>query len=671
MEKVIKTLEISKDEDVLLILTSLLKDLLKDSLEVRNYFLKLLGFESMFLLLSTQWEDEKKNLTFLQNWFSIIYNSIQSKENRVYLERNMSKLSSRGEILDHCYNENSLLLVIHGFLGLSVQNQDIFQKTGTNLLTQQPVIIADAFFYDYLLSIVQRLHQKNLYLDVILQFLLYTSKVINFSSNNRILLSYCNSLKYIILMVNNLETPISFEQQPGSKDILSNTLALLAKELAIVGMSSEDLRLSLTLIMEKKQSNSFLRDLLLHTISHGNTPAYFQLEPFVDSASGRIAIGDYGRTAPPQTGYSFLAWINVSKYDKKNDIPIFTMVDNFGHERLSIFIDKETRCMFVRTVKSLVKLGNSIVPEKTWVHLAIVHQKPMLTASYAYFYINGVQVCVEKCSYMGQPGSITSVKTFIGSFSHLPTKDAMYSLKIGPVYFIGEYLMDAQTISIIHDIGFEYTGNWQGSWAAYLVGNEKLQKQASKIIDEELNSPIFNQLATFAMSPSKGNQTHHLDIPEENFWLSICAQNHIENISRLTLDELLKKNDDNETINRQNIIFNGGHAKNDCKTCKYATIEGSIISVCPKRIIEGVWTLGGCAILLRLVEDSESTEDMHKNLSILAGCVNNSWRNLADMERGQLYEILSFILRSKKHLLTIASLDVLLSLVGKSIDNSK
>jgi hypothetical protein len=186
LEKVIKTLEISKDEDVLLILTSLLKDLLKDSLEVRNYFLKLLGFESMFLLLSTQWEDEKKNLAFLQNWFSIIYYSIQSKENRVYLERNMSKLSSRGEILDHCYNEDSLLLVIHGFLGLSVQNQDIFQKTGTNLLTQQPVIIADAFFYDYLLSIVQRLHQKNLYLDVILQFLLYTPNSNPKTNNNRI-----------------------------------------------------------------------------------------------------------------------------------------------------------------------------------------------------------------------------------------------------------------------------------------------------------------------------------------------------------------------------------------------------------------------------------------------------------------------------------------------------
>jgi hypothetical protein len=48
---------------------------------------------------------------------------------RIYLKKYMSKLSS----MEHCSNENSLLLVIHGFLGLSGQNQDIFQMTGTKI----------------------------------------------------------------------------------------------------------------------------------------------------------------------------------------------------------------------------------------------------------------------------------------------------------------------------------------------------------------------------------------------------------------------------------------------------------------------------------------------------------------------------------------------------------
>jgi hypothetical protein len=41
------------------------------------------------------------------------------------------------------------------------------------------------------------------------------------------------------------------------------------------------------------------------------------------------------------------------------------------------------------------------------------------------------------------------------------------------------------------------------------------------------------------------------------------------------------------------------------------------------------------------------------------------------MEREQMYELLSFILKSKKNLITIDSLDIIMYLVGKSMDNSK
>lgn len=671
--KVIETLEISKDQSVLLLLTSLLKDLLKDSPEIQNHFRKLGGYERLFKMLFFKFEEAKQQ-EFLLNWFSTLFNSfLNNGESRSYIQLNLTKFEIESGLLEQCSNENAVSMIVHGLIGLASNKDEVFTNYSheRGVLNEAPGIICDTIFFDILLALMQQLQMKNRYSSIQLGTLQYTRELIAKSSNNRILLSYCKSLKYIIMMIDHLNNPVSFELQHQfyTKDSLSETLSLLAREVSILGMNSEELRLCLQLIMEKRPCKGFLQDLMLHTISHGNIPAYFQIEPDHENSSGRIVINDFGRAAPPQTGYSFLTWIHVSKFDKRHDIPIFTMVDNFGHERLSIFISKETRNIYVRTAKSLVKLGNYVVPEKQWTHLAIVHQKPMLTASYVYFYVNGVAVCIEKCSYMGQPGSLASVKTYIGSFSHMPTKEAQYSLKIGPIYFVGEHLMDAQTIAIIYDIGFEYTGNWQGSWAAYLVGNQKLQKQASKMMDEELNSPIFNQLATFAMSPSKVNQTHHLDIPEENFWLSICSQNHIENISQFAREELLQSDSTVDSLTK-NIVFNGGHAKGGCKTCKYASIEGAIISVCPKRIIEGVWTLGGCAILLRLVEDSESTEDLHKNLSILAGCVNNSWRNLADMERGQLYEILSFILKSKKQLLTIAALDVLLSLVGKSIDTS-
>jgi hypothetical protein len=45
---------------------------------------------------------------------------------------------------------------------------------------------------------------------------------------------------------------------------------------------------------------------------------------------------------------------------------------------------------------------------------------------------------------------------------------------------------------VAYEIGFEYSGNWQGTWEKYLVGNELLRSKAYEIADEESRTALGN-----------------------------------------------------------------------------------------------------------------------------------------------------------------------------------
>ncbi|KAJ3373009.1 hypothetical protein HDU91_001442 [Kappamyces sp. JEL0680] len=674
--QLVQTIEATTDPVVMITLIALLKDVLRGSGDTQNKFRKLRGFEALSKALHLPIPQDQA-VAFLKNWFTALFYSIADNDsNRAYIAENGKKLDLEGAFALQA-NGATFNLIIRGLFGISYHCRDIYQDYvdgDAELRFDATLPLVDTSLFSEIFSLLYNTRDNEGLVADRLTTVQKTLEIMGSSLKNRNLVSTSDILVPVIQMLAASKTTVVFESNQDTGDKITKSLVQLAKKITINGMSNNELRLSLTLILgnkpETQHCKGFLQDLILHTLRLGRTPDYFLFEPKVAASSGRIALDDFGRSVPPQTGYTLIGWFRLQRSDAEFDIPLLTIVDNTGQERLAIFVAKGTRHVHVRTLKGTTKLPDFVFPERIWTHIALVHHKPMLLGSTIDLLVNGNFVSTEKCSYWGHPGSISSIKTFIGSFADPASREAGYELHVGPTYFIGEYLMDVQTASIIYDIGFEYSGNWQGSWAAYMVGNKNLQKKSTKMIEEEGQSPIFNQLATFAMSPTKNHYTHHMEIPEETFWFSISARNCFSNLPRHTKRVLVDSiyGADIKSANH-NVVLNGGHSKNGSK-CSVGRIEGELIAICPRRIIEGVWTIGGCALLLRLVEDSATSEDLHKNLSILVGCVNNSWRNLAEMERGQMYEILSFLLKSKKSLITIASLDVILALVGKSLDSS-
>jgi hypothetical protein len=356
------------------------------------------------------------------------------------------------------------------------------------------------------------------------------------------------------------------------------------------------------------------------------------------------------KSFPPFSGYTFMAWVKVICFDCNQSIPIMGIVDQSGVQRLDISISAIDRKVDLNTFKSRCTFAESNIPENEWFHLAIVHQKPRLTASTASLFINGKLVQNHKCGYMGHPGTLETAKFYFGAISGFVKPQTKAQWCLGPSYMFEEVLIDQCNLEIIYNIGFEYNGSWQGSWSKYLVGNEILRRKSVEIATNELHSPL-GQLNFVLQQGKPSSMPLVLCVPEENIIFSLSANNVIWKCATRGVDSPFS-------------VFNGAKlAKNDNESA-YIYHSGTVQPINPQKLVDSIWKLGGSPILIKIIEDSSTSEELHRCLFILSESIKVSWRIASEMETCQYYEIVAMILRKKSSLLNIAIMDILIQLFG-------
>ncbi|KAJ2996554.1 hypothetical protein HDV02_006387 [Globomyces sp. JEL0801] len=687
---ILKALKTCGSIDLKIQLLQFLQDIIVDYPKIQVVIGNLQVFDGLQWAMESVSLDEAESdkvLLLFDGWFKTVLSLIQNCDQNEVLFKDFATEPIFFSTLQRIFDKIGPVVfegLFHLALDFKFYQVDPLNSNNQEINNSQAnaAVVKREYIFPIIINLLKDMEDETSSLTI--SVLNPISYLLNLNKQNQVAL--CNSaiLESLLLWITKLEGPIDFENthqlllnQGDNSQKLKYMLTKLLKQLTTMGMSDSALRICLSKVIGASKLTEPFRlyflDLILHTLSFGRSPCYFHFEPPHTGQPGRIVLEDYGRSFPPQGGYTFMAWIRVEKYDKLSDIDIMTIAEPNNTERLRVYIDRHRMGLTLKTLKGKCDVEGFVISEKAWYHIGIVHHKPLLSASSVEVYANGTLVFSDKCNYLGHPGSIPAVKTYLGSRPEISKNPGSYIFNLGPTYFIEETVLEAQSISVIYDIGFEYIGNWQGSWEPYLIGNNKLQSKSNKILEGEAGSPLFNQLATFALSPTKSQFVHLLGIPEDQFLFSVIAKNNLDYIPKTTLNELMSSKfaSDITSMKRKGIV-NGSNTKPTLSTEKstIGKIEGDVLTVCPKRIIEGIWTLGGCAILLKLVEESKSSEELHRTLSILVQSVIGSWRNLAEMERNQMYEILSFIIKSKKDLVTIATLDVILSLVGRSLDNS-
>ena len=624
------------------------------------------------LVLNKIFEDSSKRIELLKGWSELFKNSIKYSPMAAYsleLEFSQTQFWKNMAKMNDAQDFRILLQCIWN----TFTEESIFDA-------EQEQISSFTIFNTILLPVfIKLLHHYCIDYEIEVEIWLRTANLVFKDNLRNVTMAIKNKTLQPLLewIVDPLQfSTQEFEFTTGSnftarKRIAINVISIL-KELSEFGFTTENLRTCLADVLREDVSlypcKNMLLNLMLNAIRKEKNPCYFSICP--TNSFGYLKIEDFGRAFPPLGGYSITAWIRIQKYDNCV-IRILTILDDSTNEILAIEID-ENRKIVYRTRKGSVVYDKITVPEDTWIHLAFVHHKPVLTNSYVDIYTNGNFQGSFKCGYIGRPGSISPVMTMIGPHEKTESPSS-YILNIGPISMLAECILDAQKISIMCALGFDYTGNWQGSWSSYMVGNKQLESKSTKLIEEEVHSPILTQLATFTMSPGSSYHSHMLEIPEDAFLFSISARNEFSNLSDHTRNDLLNSELRTDILNWGfKVVVNGCYTKlgsNSKITQPLAFIIGHAVSVCPSKFVDNIWTLGGCPILLRLIDQSRSSMELYQTFSILAYSVSNNWRSLAELERQQLYELLSFILKKKREFISNPVLDSILTLVGRPLEH--
>ncbi|KAJ3119166.1 hypothetical protein HK098_005710, partial [Nowakowskiella sp. JEL0407] len=417
----------------------------------------------------------------------------------------------------------------------------------------------------------------------------------------------------------------------------------------------------------------FAAEMILHSLRFGRYPSYIHFDHNMNDICC-LLMDNFGRLFPPANGYSLLFWVRVQKFDTNFEIPLLGIMDEEDHVRLLVILENGTsRRIRIQTFKSTVVLDKFTLNEDQWYHIVIVHQKPRLSSSGLDLYINGKLIQHLKLGYLGHPGSVNRVRSFCGLPPDMKRPEKSAAIwNLGSAYMLEEVLLDSEDVNSIFQVGVEYTANFQGSLDKYVTRETTIVKSSpNDVFDKRENSTgLINPLAVLI---SQIKLTHNLVFPEEKLLFAITADNYIERFIRTRTHEM-----NVISANAANLIgikgfFNSAnpHISPDPTLLpSVVQVRGDLVVINPQRMNDGIWKLGGCAILLKLIEKSETKESLYDSFCIFVESVRLNWRNLDEMERGRYYEIVSYIIKCKRDLLSTDVIDVVGELVGHKLSRS-
>ncbi|OAD02252.1 hypothetical protein MUCCIDRAFT_143984 [Mucor lusitanicus CBS 277.49] len=423
-----------------------------------------------------------------------------------------------------------------------------------------------------------------------------------------------------------------------------------------------------------------LMDLILQGASRSRWPNFIQFDMGANP-NACLELPQLDNFPPTNPGYTLLSWIHIEKQDDTSNLSLFSVWDN-GNLVFKIYIDATTKQLKVYSVSSSKQDATFKSFEfhaGFWYHLTLVHHKSRLSvkSSSMQLYVNGVLMEQVSCPYITQPSVPTvPLRAVIGSLGdeHLLEKSQLV-WDLGPTYLMQETL-EKETINLFFNLGARYKSLFQDSLRQF----QTYEASASLFLTlRSMSKSKANQttrrdsVQTQTMLANVMKSTHFQSIPEHKilfafFACNTLAEGHrtgltLSGLSDTTLATIAME------IDHSHMVINAAIPKLD--TAVYMPrnmgyLAGGPTVAYPFGLDESIWKIGGCAIALKLIERSETPETLCKATAILFEIIRYSWRNSEDMERCHGYEILAYLLKQKRDLITPELIELLLVFIGKN-----
>ncbi|KAJ3575407.1 hypothetical protein NP233_g1115 [Leucocoprinus birnbaumii] len=352
------------------------------------------------------------------------------------------------------------------------------------------------------------------------------------------------------------------------------------------------------------------------------------VDHFSMESAACIKMSDLESKFLPGSGITFMAWIYLAQMPVQGPLPIFSAsVDSKPIITLRVRSDGKLE-LSTTSNRSPIVFSKATIRKSRWVHIAFVHYPSRSSNPSIRLFLDGVIQDGINWAYPKPEGRTQAVTYTIGGCD--PSTSQSWCLS--SAHLVTTPISD-ELIRFIHHLGPRYVGNFQDS-------------ALIKFLTYEASTSLNMFLAAMgSKSPSQVDNSLILKAVRQGMGLN---ESHIVFAISATSPPKAGVTDGLSIVG----------------TVTTAQTEGDVYVVKASCFDSALWTIGGAAVALRLVQLSQSPHELSRALSILTDGLKNSWQNSEDMERLRGYEILADMLRRKGQHINLTSFEILFEFLG-------
>ncbi|KAL3531297.1 hypothetical protein ACH5RR_010619 [Cinchona calisaya] len=485
----------------------------------------------------------------------------------------------------------------------------------------------------------------------------------------------------------------------GSSPLLSHALKIV-EVLGAYKLSISELRVLVRYILQMRLASSgrFLVEMMEKLILMEDVDSEnFPLAPFVEMdtsklghASIQVPLGE--RSWPPAAGYSFVCWFQFRKFLKSplketeasrsvsSRRQSVTGVQQTGSNFLRLFsvgaadsgstfyaelrLDEDGILTLATSNSSSLSFSGFEIEEGRWNHLAVVHSKPnalagLFQASFAYVYLNGKLRHTGKLGYSPSPTG-KSLQVTIGTPATCARITAL-SWKLRSCYLFEEVLSPG-SICFMYILGRGYRGLFQDTDLLQFVPNQACGGGTMAILDAlDTDLPISSATqkpeSVGKLGSSKADRSGFVWDSERlgNLSLQLLGKKLIFAFDGTSTESLRASG----TTSLVNLVDPMSAAASPIGGIpRFGRLLGNV-HVCKQCVIgDTIRPLGGMAVVLALVEASETRDMLHMALILLASTLHQNPQNVRDMQKYRGYHLLALFLHHRMSLFDMQSLEI-------------
>ncbi|KAI9318572.1 hypothetical protein BX666DRAFT_1855381 [Dichotomocladium elegans] len=472
---------------------------------------------------------------------------------------------------------------------------------------------------------------------------------------------------------------------PEQADLLSSAsqeqaiLLNLVKKLMVMGLNHDELLYIFQEFNTSEDGKSLqvlngplgdsLIDLILDGVTRSRWPNFIQFDMTLNGYSCLEIPGL--RDFPKQSsGYTLMAWFHIDHLDKNVPVMLVSFFDGDKTVfRLSINPTNKRLQVHQSGNKPVLEYDSFEFQIGYWYHISLVHQRSKLgtNLSTLSLFVNGVCLQQLRCPYLAQQS--TDVRVVIGTPREHAVIPCTLIWDLGPIYLVQDVL-EHDVLSLYFNLGARYRSlfqdnlrqfqTYEASTALFLNLRNMSKSFSRRDIDQSILASVMRGTATGSL-------------PESKIAFALFSSGSVDDgrYTGLTMTGLSEtaRNLVFSNKTKVNMILNSAIPKIETSLMHPRTMGylfGDPVVAYPFGVDESIWRIGGSAVPLILVERSETSAMLCKTVRFMCETIRYSWRNSEDMERSHGYEILAYLLKQKKELITVEILELLLVFIGKN-----